>query len=70
MRVTSTGLRPDQLPWALQKPDLVETARANDSCLLCRAGNVNEAGLCKVCMSMLDDQNHRLAERWLSGSAP
>ena len=45
-------------------------ARQIDSCLLCRNPRVNEAALCEVCWAMLDDDELKLALRWLSGEGP
>lgn len=55
---------------ALRDRRKVMAARRIDSCLLCRRGGVNDAGLCEVCYGMLDGEELRLAGRWLSGEGP
>ena len=45
-------------------------ARKADACLLCKNPRVNEAALCEVCYSALDDDELRLATRWLAGLGP
>jgi hypothetical protein len=69
-RVNSVGIRRQDLLWALGQPHVVRAARKRDSCLLCRAKRVNEAGLCGVCVTILSEAELRLAERWMSGSGP
>ncbi|MBS1721713.1 MAG: hypothetical protein JSS66_01770 [Armatimonadetes bacterium] len=69
-RINSTGIKREQLVWALQSPLVVGEARNRDSCLLCRGDRVNEAGLCTLCASLLNDEESRLAERWTSGMEP
>lgn len=68
-RVNSTGLPRKDLLWALEQPRMVKLARQTDSCLLCRESRVNEAGLCRICYSLLDDREIALARRWLQGLA-
>lgn len=69
-RINSSGLRRDLLVWALQQPLVVQEARTRDNCLLCRCDRVNEAGLCLVCATLLNDEETRLAEQWTSGMGP
>lgn len=68
-RVNSTGLMRKDLVWALEQARVVKQARQNDACLLCREQGVNEAGLCRVCFSLLDDKELALARRWTQGIA-
>ena len=69
-RLNSEGIPRDQLILALKDRRAVATARRINSCLLCRRIGVNEAGLCVVCYGMLNDEELRLAERWLRGVGP
>jgi len=69
-RINDTGLRRNQLGWALTQAKIVGDARKRDSCLLCRSHRVNEAGVCVVCFSMLTDDELLLARRWLAGTGP
>ena len=49
---------------------MVRTARRINSCLLCRNRGVNEAGVCDVCYASLNDEELRLANRWMTGEGP
>jgi hypothetical protein len=70
-RLNSEGIPRANLRFALRDRRAVSGARRIDSCLLCRRSRVNEAGLCDVCYSLLDDpEEQRLAQRWLSGEGP
>lgn len=69
-RWNSEGIPRDHLAWALTQRRFVEAARRIDACLLCRRPKVNEAGLCTVCHSLLDDRERALAQRWLTGVGP
>lgn len=69
-RINATGILRNELTWALTQTRIVMVARKTDSCLLCRSGNVNEAGLCRVCFSMLTDEELVPARRWLAGTGP
>jgi len=69
-RLNSEGIRRGELRFALTQPKMVADARRIDSCLLCRNGPVNEAGLCEVCYTILSDEEFRLAQRWLTGEGP
>ncbi|HXH62008.1 MAG TPA: hypothetical protein VNI20_11700 [Fimbriimonadaceae bacterium] len=69
-RVNSQGIPRDHLEWALAQRRIVERARREDACLLCRANGVNEAGLCDLCYTQLREPEQVLAERWLSGVGP
>lgn len=70
MKVNPGGIEREALAWALKQEGLVLHARKRDSCLLCRSPKVNEAGLCRFCHALLRDDEIRLAEKWLSGTAP
>jgi hypothetical protein len=48
----------------------VAKAIKEDACLLCRSKGVNEAALCDACYALLDEEELKLAERWLSGIGP
>lgn len=69
-RLNSEGIRREELRWVLTQRRMVLTARRINSCLLCRRIGVNESGLCEVCFSLLDDDESRLAGRWISGEGP
>ncbi|MBI1757237.1 MAG: hypothetical protein HY248_01920 [Fimbriimonas ginsengisoli] len=69
-RINPEGLPRHELIHALRSRRSVFKARRIRQCLLCRAGKVNEAGLCEVCYASLDDEELRLAGRWLSGVGP
>ncbi|CAN5574715.1 hypothetical protein BH11ARM2_BH11ARM2_17180 [soil metagenome] len=69
-RWNSEGIRRNELLFALRTPRTVATARRINACLLCRRNSVNEAGLCVVCYSLLEGEEARMAERWLSGEEP
>jgi hypothetical protein len=56
--------------WTLSQRRLVNKAIKEDACLLCRTGGVNEAALCDACYALLNDDELRAAERWLSGVGP
>ena len=70
MRVNDEGIRRDELPFYLTRADLIARARAMDACLLCRRPRVNEAALCLVCWSSLDEDEVRQAARWTAGLEP
>lgn len=69
-RINPTGIPRSELVWALGQTRLVSQARARDACLLCRGPGVNEAGLCRICYSLLSDEELVLARRWLAGVGP
>lgn len=69
-RLNSEGIQRHELPWALSQRRFVVAARRVNACLLCRGRGVNESGLCEVCFTMLDDEETRLAHRWLTGEGP
>lgn len=69
-RINSTGIKRSELLWALGNPALVRDARERDSCLLCRGSRVNEAGLCNVCTTSLNDAESRMVEKWMAGGSP
>jgi hypothetical protein len=69
-RLNGEGIPRDTLPWALTQRRLVLRARSIDKCLLCCAPNVNEAGICEVCYTLLRPEEQGLAERWLAGVGP
>lgn len=58
------------LEWTLKQRRHVNKAIKENACLLCRAQNVNEAGLCDTCYALLDDKELKVAERWLAGVGP
>jgi hypothetical protein len=70
MRYNSEGIRREELIWTLGQARFVLNARKLDSCLLCRRNGVNEAGLCTVCWSSLDDEEYEAAKKWTSGVMP
>jgi len=69
-RWNSEGIRRDDLSWALSSKHIVPNYRKIDSCMLCRAKGVNEAGLCQICYAMLEPPELQLAERWMNGQGP
>ena len=69
-RLNSEGNPRDQLKLALSNRMLVEKNRKLDRCLLCCSSNVNEAALCHVCWSFLDDAEYEIARRWTIGVGP
>ena len=69
-RINGEGIRRQDLKFALTQARLVFDARRIDRCLLCRRTQVNEAGLCLVCWSSLEDDELSLAQRWTLGVAP
>ncbi len=69
-RINGEGIRRTELKWALTQVRVIRDARRIDRCLLCRRTDVNEAALCLVCWSSLDDEELRLAQRWTLGVAP
>jgi hypothetical protein len=69
-RLNSEGIPRDHLKHALRNKRLVRDARRINSCLLCRRIGVNEAGICEVCYSLLNDEEQRLAEAWIRGGGP
>ncbi|MBX3118683.1 MAG: hypothetical protein KF784_06430 [Fimbriimonadaceae bacterium] len=66
-RINSEGIPRDLLKVALKEPEIIRVAVKNDACLLCRNRKVNEAGICQVCFTMLNDEEVKLAEAWMSG---
>jgi hypothetical protein len=69
-RYNSEGIAREDLMVALRTPKQVNMARSVNACLLCCAANVNEAGLCNVCYSLLNGEELNLACRWLAGLGP
>ena len=69
-RINSEGIPRHTLPWVLTQARFVRDAVRMDYCLLCRAGRVNEAGLCLNCMTYLNDEELNLVERWCRGTGP
>ncbi len=69
-RLNSEGIKRDQLLWTLNQRALVYAARRWKSCLLCKQGPVNEAGLCDVCTVLLSEQERHVVERWMAGVGP
>jgi hypothetical protein len=69
-RLNSEGISRGDLSLALRETKFVRSARLRNACMLCRSADVNEAGLCRVCMAMLEGEERQLAQRWVSGIAP
>lgn len=69
-RLNSEGISRRDLTFVLCQARMVATARRLRSCLLCRNGPVNEAGLCDSCYALLNDEEFRLAQRWLTMEGP
>ena len=69
-RVNAQGIPRRQLKWTLTQRRHVNKARSEDACLLCRADGVDESGLCNTCYSLLDEDELKIAERWLGGIGP
>ena len=69
-RFNSEGIPRDSLLTALRNPLTVRAARRADACLLCRRPNVNEAGICQICYSMLDGAEIVAVTRLLNGQVP
>jgi hypothetical protein len=69
-RLNSQGIPRKKLLWTLGQELIVKKAIKADSCLLCRANKVNEAGLCELCYSQLDDEELKAVDKWLSGVGP
>lgn len=69
-RLNSQGIPRQKLLWTLGQSRLVKKAVKEDSCLLCRADRVNEAALCELCYSQLNDDELRAVDKWLSGVGP
>lgn len=69
-RLHPEGVQRSQLKWVLTQERFVKAAVRMDQCLLCRNKRVNEAGLCDVCWTFLDDPETELALKWTSGVAP
>jgi len=69
-RWNAEGILRDQLTWALQVKHVVPEFRRRGKCMLCQRPDVNEAGLCIYCMAILDEPEHTLARRWITGAAP
>lgn len=68
--MNSQGVPKEQLAWVLTQRRFVLQARKRDRCLLCCGPNVNESGLCEVCIPLLPEDELRLAERWMAGTGP
>ncbi|MDX2064863.1 MAG: hypothetical protein SFX74_03870 [Fimbriimonadaceae bacterium] len=69
-RLNSEGISRSDLALALSELKFVRSARVRNACMLCRTYGVNEAGLCRACMAMLEGEELRLAQRWVNGVAP
>lgn len=69
-RLNSEGIARHNLSWALGKPHIVRQAINENRCLLCRCSPVNEAGLCEICVVLLDDDELKLVNRWTTGIGP
>lgn len=66
-RLNPEGIPRSDLIWALTERRFVRMARRLDKCLLCRRGQVNESGICGVCWATLEEDELKLALKWLSG---
>ncbi|MFY9235070.1 MAG: hypothetical protein WAO58_11505 [Fimbriimonadaceae bacterium] len=69
-RLNSEAIPRKDLALALRNRRLVREFRRIDKCVLCRRVGVNEAALCDVCYSLLNDEEAPLAEAWLRGGGP
>jgi hypothetical protein len=69
-RLNSTGIPRQHLLFALKDARTVNAARRIDSCLLCRRNGVNDAALCHVCWALLNEDELKQGERWLTGVGP
>ncbi len=69
-RLNSEGIPRERLPIALKNSRTVGVARRINSCMLCKRRGVNEAGLCDVCYALLNDNELKLANRWMTGEGP
>ncbi|HRJ26699.1 MAG TPA: hypothetical protein PLO61_04200 [Fimbriimonadaceae bacterium] len=69
-RWNKEGVPRHQLEYVLTQPKMVAEAVRIDRCLLCRNPDVNEAGLCSVCVAVLNDRELELLHRWRSGIGP
>ena len=69
-RLNSQGIPRRKLIWTLAQEKIVKRAIQTDSCLLCRNERVNEAGLCEICTSQLNDEELKAVDKWLSGVGP
>lgn len=69
-RFNREGVPRADLLLALRAPKIVRTAVETDTCLLCCARKVNEAGLCQMCMPLVSDEELRVIERWMTGVGP
>ena len=69
-RIHREGVPRGDLLIALRSRSKVRVARETDTCLLCCASKVNEAGLCQMCMPLVSDEELKLVERWMTGVGP
>jgi len=70
-RWNSEGIARHLLAVTLRTPREVTRARRIDSCLLCRRGGVNQAGLCEICTALVQDPEElELIQRWQRGEGP
>ena len=68
--MNSEGIIRENLMHALKDPRTVREAKRIDRCLLCRRPGVNDAALCEFCWALLDEDELKQGQRWLSGVGP
>ncbi len=64
------GILKEKLIWVLSQRALVIKAKKENSCLLCKSPKVNEAALCQVCWALLNEEELKLANKWVDGTGP
>lgn len=69
-RWNSEGIPRETLLWALTQKRFIVRAIQDDACLLCKSSKVNEAGICEVCWALLNEEELKCANLWLSGAGP
>lgn len=69
-RIHREGVPRDDLLIALRTKSMVITARETDTCMLCCAKKVNDAGICQMCMPLVSDEELKVIERWMAGVGP
>lgn len=69
-RWNAEGIPVSDLHWVLRREDLVRARRRVGKCFVCCESNINEAGLCEVCLSLLSDDLVRMVEKWRQGMVP
>ena len=69
-RIHREGILRGDLLIALRTKSKVITARETDTCMLCCAKKVNDAGICQMCMPLVSDEELKVIERWMAGVGP